>query len=208
MDVAAASSWWRTVVNVYRQKRRWAWGVENFPIVVRGFWHATSMPWTSKVRYAMKLLEEQISWATSGFMLTVLGWLPVMVAGREFSDTVLYYSAPRITAIIFQLASVGLITSAILSLSLLPKPQSRFPLIKRVIHAMEWWCVPAILVFLSALPALDAQTRLLTGRYMEFWVTEKGGTPRPHRVARWRRRWRASRAMRARRVFRDEIVDR
>lgn len=29
---------------------------------------------------------------------------------------------------------------------------------------------------LAALPALDAQTRLMVGRYLEFWVTEK---PRP-----------------------------
>jgi hypothetical protein len=30
-----------------------------------------------------------------------------------------------------------------------------------------------IVVFLSALPALDAQTKLMFGKYMEFWVTEK-----------------------------------
>jgi hypothetical protein len=33
--------------------------------------------------------------------------------------------------------------------------------------------VPVILLFLSALPALDAQTRLMSGRYMEFWVSDK-----------------------------------
>ena len=33
--------------------------------------------------------------------------------------------------------------------------------------------VPFIYVFLSALPALEAQTRLMFGKYMEFWVTEK-----------------------------------
>ena len=33
--------------------------------------------------------------------------------------------------------------------------------------------VPLIAVLLSAIPALDAQTRLMCGRYLEFWVTEK-----------------------------------
>ncbi|MDI6605693.1 MAG: glycosyltransferase family 2 protein, partial [Candidatus Omnitrophota bacterium] len=31
MDVAYASSFFKTVIKQYRQKRRWAWGVENFP---------------------------------------------------------------------------------------------------------------------------------------------------------------------------------
>ena len=37
----------------------------------------------------------------------------------------------------------------------------------------EWLLVPVIAIFLGALPALDAQTRLLLGRYLEFQVTEK-----------------------------------
>jgi hypothetical protein len=34
---------------------------------------------------------------------------------------------------------------------------------------------PKISIFLSAIPALDAQTRLMFGEYMEFRVTEKRG---------------------------------
>ena len=48
-----------------------------------------------------------------------------------------------------------------------------FGFLKRIILAIEWLLVPLIIVFLSALPALDAQTRLMFGRYMEFWVTDK-----------------------------------
>ncbi|MCX5714125.1 MAG: hypothetical protein NT033_04820 [Candidatus Omnitrophica bacterium] len=44
MDVADAGSWRKTFLNVYRQKRRWAWGVENFPIVMRAFLKAKRIP--------------------------------------------------------------------------------------------------------------------------------------------------------------------
>jgi hypothetical protein len=37
----------------------------------------------------------------------------------------------------------------------------------------QWFLVP-IVAFLSAIPAIDSQTRILTKRYFgEFWVTEK-----------------------------------
>ncbi|MBI3317804.1 MAG: glycosyltransferase family 2 protein [Candidatus Omnitrophica bacterium] len=173
MDVAAAETWWKTAVNVYKQKRRWAWGVENFPILMRAFLKAERIPPCSRVRHAFKMLEGHITWATGAFLISVIGWLPAIFAGREFSSSVLYYSAPRIRGIIFQLASLSLVTTILLSLCLLPRKKSRHPFLKRIVQAAEWLFVPVIFTFLSALPALDAQSRLMLGRRMEFWVTEK-----------------------------------
>ncbi len=173
MDVVSGETWGKTITNIYRQKRRWAWGVENFPIVMRGFISNGKIPLLDKIKYAFKLFEDHVAWATWAFLLTIIGWLPAFFTGREFSNSILYYSAPRITNIIFNLASLSLITTIILSFYLLPKRKAKFDLIKRFIFAIEWLLVPVIIVFLSALPALDAQTRLMFGQYMEFWVTEK-----------------------------------
>ena len=177
MDVVSGETWWKTIINVYKQKRRWAWGVENFPIVMRGFLKSKQISLVDKATYGFKLLEDHVAWATWAFLLTFIGWLPALFAGREFSSSVLYYSAPRITGLIFNLASFALIATIILSLGLLPKKKMKNPLLTRIGHAIEWLLVPVIVVFLSALPALDAQTRLMFGNYMEFWVTEKKRKP-------------------------------
>jgi hypothetical protein len=42
---------------------------------------------------------------------------------------------------------------------------------------VEWVLAPLIILILGSVPALDAQTRLLLGKYMEFYSTEK---KRPH----------------------------
>ena len=173
MDVASADTWWQTVAHVYQQKRRWAWGVENVPLVLRGFLAHRRIPLYDRVRLGFKLFEGHVSWATSAFLLTLIGWLPALLAWREFSSTVLYYSTPRITATIFGLASLSLGTTVILSWCLLPQRVVRRWAWRTIGHALEWLLVPFISMFLSALPALDAQTRLMLGRRMEFWVTEK-----------------------------------
>jgi hypothetical protein len=182
MDVVGADTFWQTARNVYKQKRRWAWGVENFPIVMRAFLKSGKsdksgksgkIPFYDKFRYIFKLFEGHISWATWGFLLAFIGWFPIIFARGEFTSSVMYYNAPRITQTIFNLALLSLLISIILSISLLPKTDIRHPLRKKIGHALEWLLIPVILLIFSALPSLDAQTRLMFGRYMEFWVADK-----------------------------------
>jgi len=174
MDAVVADTWWQTVVNVYKQRRRWAWGVENFPIVMRAFIKSRKIGLYDKFRYTFKLFEGHIAWTTWAFLLTFIGWLPAVFAGREFSHSVLYYTAPRISGMIFHLASLSMAASIVLSLCLLPPKKEKHSVLKRIGYAFEWLLVPFTIVFLSALPALDAQTRLMMGKYMTFWVTDKG----------------------------------
>ena len=181
MDVAAADSLWKTMVMIYRQKLRWAWGVENIPIVFRAFRKEKSMSFWSKFNYVAKLLEMHISWSTLGFLITFIGWLPGIAASREFSSSVLYYNSSRITGLIFNLASANLIVTIILALLLLPKEVGRMPLYKRLLLASEWLLIPFIFTFLSSMPALDAQTRLARGKMMEFRITEKARRSRKFR---------------------------
>ena len=164
------------MTSLYKQKRRWAWGVENFPLIMRGFLATSRIPLRERVMHMLKMFESHVAWATWGFMLTVFNWMPALFAGREFSSTVLYFSAPRITAVIFNLAGVALVTTVGLSTLLLPRPPSRIPVIRRILHAFEWTLVPVITLFFSAIPALDAQTRLMLGKSLVFWVAGKGKT--------------------------------
>jgi hypothetical protein len=173
MDIAAGPSFIQTFANIYKQKRRWAWGVENFPIVIRAFMKSKKISLYKKISYAYKLLDSFVSWATWSILLVFGTWLPVLFATREFATSTVYYTAPRIRATIFGLASLGIVICAVISLLLLPRKKTKYPVLIRIKHALEWLLIPAVVLFLSALPALDAQTRLMTARYMEFWVTDK-----------------------------------
>ncbi len=126
-----------------------------------------------KIRHGFKMFEGHISWATWGFLLSFIGWLPAIFARQEYMYSVVSYNAPRVISVIFNLAGLSLAISIFISISLLPRQDRKISFLENVQHALEWLLLPFILTFLSALPALDAQTRLMFGKYMEFWVTDK-----------------------------------
>ncbi|MDP8261382.1 MAG: glycosyltransferase family 2 protein [Candidatus Kappaea frigidicola] len=173
MDIATGPSVGKTFTNIYKQKRRWAWGVENFPIVIRAFLKSKKISFYKKASYSYKLLDSFISWSTWSFLLLIGSNLPALFASKRFEASTVYYITPRVTGIIYSLASIGIIICMIISLLLLPKKKSKFSIFAKIQHIFEWLLIPVIIIFLSALPALDAQTRLMFGNYMEFWVAEK-----------------------------------
>ena len=70
-------------------------------------------------------------------------------------------------------AMIGMIISAITSFLLLsprPKIYSRW---KSFSMILQWFLLPITLIVFGAFPAIDAQTRLLLGKHLGFWVTEK-----------------------------------
>ncbi|MBI4432469.1 MAG: glycosyltransferase family 2 protein [Candidatus Omnitrophica bacterium] len=173
MDVVSGQNTWETLKNIYRQKRRWAWGVENFPLVMRAFLLGNHIPWPSKARHAFKLLEGHVAWATWAFLLTFCGWIPIFFATPEFSNTVFYHTWPRVAGIIFNLSLVSMIVSVFVSLRLLPENPAKPPVWRKALFVVEWAFFPLAVTFLSALPALDAQTRLLLGKRLDFSPTAK-----------------------------------
>lgn len=181
MDANAAGSFWGTVKNIYKQHRRWTYGVENFVYIMYHFMKHEAIPRTKRIKIALQQAEGYWSLVTNPIMLFILGWAPIFFGGRVFHETVLSYNLPIVVRNLLIFAMFGLVISSIISLSLIPKrPEHRSRLIY-IVMAFQWIFVPITMIVFSAIPGLDAQTRLMFGRYMGFWVTpkhrnEKNGT--------------------------------
>jgi hypothetical protein len=173
MDITQAENWYKTVVNAYKQKRRWAWGVENIPLVIGAFLFTRGIPWLTRLKQAFKLFQTHVSWTTWPFLLGIMSWLPAVLMGREFTTSAVTYSEPRLLSLMFDLAFSGYLTYVLLSQLFLPKVRGRLHVLRRIAHVFEWLLILPISVLFGAIPALDAQTRLMLGRYLEFWVTVK-----------------------------------
>ena len=175
MDANVAPSFWGTVKNIYKQQRRWAWGVENVPYAFFGFYKNKLIPRREKVFWIFKKIEAFHSWATNALLIFALGWLPIFLGGREFGVSILSYNLPYITRDIVSLSMVGIVSSAILGIILLPSRPAWFKTRHYLLYFFQWLLMPITLIIFGSLPALEAQTRLmLGGRWrLGFWHTPK-----------------------------------
>lgn len=173
MDAALAPTVWQTLVAQYKQKRRWAWGIENFPYLAEGFRANPRISRRLKFTYLFRTLEGHYSWATAPIIVAGLGWLPIFFGGPEFHTTVLAYSLPFVARALMTIAMFGLVISATLAFMLLPARPQRVGTWRYGSMVVQWALVPVIATILSAFPALDSETRLMLGRDLEFHVMQK-----------------------------------
>ncbi|MFA5877835.1 MAG: glycosyltransferase family 2 protein [Candidatus Staskawiczbacteria bacterium] len=173
MDAVMAKSFWKTAVNQYKQQRRWAWGCSEIPYLVYGFRNNTKIPVWNKFVHLYTVIDGFWSWATAALLIFALGWLPITLGGKAFSGTVLSYNLPFLTGRIMTLSLMGLFISAILSTLMLPRRPKNISWLKGLTLFLQWLLLPITLIVFGTFPALDAQIRLMIGKYMGFWVTEK-----------------------------------
>jgi len=173
MDVTFDKGFFRTVINQYRQKRRWAWGVENFPMVMEGFRKRKNISWIQKMKRTFQLLEEHFTWATWALVLALIGPLPILFGSVAFQDSVLGFNLPGITRFLLSVTSISLVICILASFSMLPPKPKNVPPYRIFSMCTQWLLIPFISAVIGSLPALDAQTRLMTGRMLNFWVTPK-----------------------------------
>lgn len=110
---------------------------------------------------------------TNPIMLFILGWAPIFLGTREFHETVLSYELPIMVRNLLIVAMFGLVVSSVISLSLTPPRPDGHSRFRYIVMTLQWIMVPMTMIVFSAIPGLDAQTRLMLGRYMGFWVTPK-----------------------------------
>ncbi|MBU1119417.1 glycosyltransferase family 2 protein [Patescibacteria group bacterium] len=173
MDTVLADTYSKSIINQYKQQRRWAWGSENIPYIFLNFRHNKKIPFSSKLSHGFRVIEGFHSWATNALMIFILGWLPLIVGGDAFKTTLLAQNLPLITQWLMTFSMVGMFISATLNLFLLPERPKKYGGGRFVMMFLQWFFLPITTIFLGSFPAIDAQTRMMFGKRMGFWTTQK-----------------------------------
>jgi cellulose synthase/poly-beta-1,6-N-acetylglucosamine synthase-like glycosyltransferase len=171
MDAVSGEGYWDSLKALYGQMRRWAWGVEHLPYLIDGFSRDKTIPKRKKFKYFFNHVEGMYTWATAPVIMFLLGWFPLLVAKGQ--NEALVQAAPFTLEQLMQLAMIGIFVSAIMSLTLLPRRPKQIKKHTWAIMLLQWALLPITFIVFGSFPAVDAQTRLMTGRYLGFNVTKK-----------------------------------
>lgn len=172
MDAVLAKSYWGTIKSQYLQKQRWAYGVEHVPYVVIESYKNKKIPFWDKTIKIYRLLEGSYSWATASIFIAIMDWVPLLL-GPGFGQTVMGVNLLGLIRTLMAFTWIGIIVSVWVSLLLLPPRPKEYGKTKSFEMILQWILVPVQAIIFSSIPAIDAQTRLMLGKYLTFRVTEK-----------------------------------
>lgn len=170
-DAAESIGFWSTFVNTYEQVRRWAWGASDDAYIIKGYIMDQRAPFWDKTIRVTKVLEDHFLWPVNWFVLTLGATLPPLL-NKNFGLTVIGRTLPQVSSAILTMSLVSLMVIIFVDFKSKPKVRD-LPLWRRIFSPFEFVILPLVGFFFTALPGLDAHTRLMMGRYIEYRVTEK-----------------------------------
>ena len=171
-DAAQSHNFWSTLINQYEQLKRWAWGVSDDAYIIRQYVLAEGIPFWDKTIRVIKVIEDHFLWPVNWFAVTVSAILPPLL-NQDFSRTILGKTLPQVTSTLLTLSLVSMAVIFVIDAINRPPRPNKKNIFSYILQPIEFLMLPVIGFFFSALPGIDAHTRLMLGKYIEYRVTEK-----------------------------------
>lgn len=159
------------IKNQYEQVKRWAWGVSDHGWMLRNL--SKSKRKSLYVIYrTLHTIYDHLTWSIISFVLMFGANIPPLV-NPGFSRTVLGQKLPRVSSFMLTTSSLGFVIILILDFFMKPRRDKKVGILQLILEQFQWLTFPLVSFVFGAIPGLDAQTRLLFGKYMEYRLTEK-----------------------------------
>ena len=172
MDIAVGKNFLDTIRVQYQQKRRWAWGVENFVFVGMDI-SKKNISLFEKIKRLLQILDNHVNWATWAIIISIITPLMLLWGGMILKHSLVLFNLSYINQIIFSALTFILFLCMVMSYEFLPPRPPHVSRFIYVVFALQWLLIPIISACLGSTPALDAQTRLMLGKYLYFYATPK-----------------------------------
>lgn len=170
-DAVLSDTYRKTLKAQFIQIRRWAYGASDIAYVAeKAFFTPNTIPFSDRLFKFLRLLEGHVSWATAPLILAFAAFIPLLFNTDSFTANQLPIIASRIQTV----ALSGIFITLLLSIRLLPPKPVRYKRRHNVFMVLQWVLLPVTTIIYNALAALNSQTRLMFGRYLDkFDVTDK-----------------------------------
>ena len=174
-DAVMSETFRETLKAQFVQLRRWDYGASDVAYVgVRLFnkKRRVGMKFLPLFAKFWRLLDGHVTLAIMAPIVAFGGWIPMLL--NLSSRGVVAWSLPNVVGLIQTIAALGLFVTVFVSLKMLPKRPEGLKKRSKFAMVIQWVLSPVVAIAYQSVAAFYAQTRLLTGRYMEkFDVTKK-----------------------------------
>lgn len=171
-DAAQSGSTWKTYKSQYEQFKRWAWGVSDDSWIIKNYLVDRDIPFWDKTTRLTHVLWSHFMWPVNWFLITIGLTLPTLL-NPAFGRTTLGFMVPKISSYILTISLAFLIIVFFIDNVYKPKDSEGKTVLKSILAPFEFILMPIAGFFFAALPGLDAHTRLMLGKYIQYKVTEK-----------------------------------
>lgn len=171
-DAAQSTSFWKTIQNQYEQLKRWAWGVSDDSWIIKNYLLDSEIPFWDKTTRVLHVIWSHFMWPVNWFVITIGLTVPTLL-NPAFGRTTLGFMVPKVSSFILTISLSFLIVLIFIDNIYKPKRPKEVSVFKILLSPLEFILMPVAGFFFSALPGLDAHTRLMLGKYIEYKVTEK-----------------------------------
>ncbi len=185
-DGALSATQKATYVNHYLQVRRWGWGASDLAYAAEQTLNHPEIPLKRRLLRLWYFFENHLMWSTQWFFLTLGGLVPLtywLTTGDTLAPWWFFLENwdyldflpgfVSLTSVVMTPTLVPFLILIVLDHQMRPPPPVSLTRRHRLLGHLCWLAVSPITFYSSALPALDAQVRLMLGKRMEYRVTEK-----------------------------------
>ena len=162
----------KTFQNQYLQLKRWAYGVEHIPFIFKSYFNSKDIDFWDKTDKLLFVLWANLRWGFLAIFVTFAG-LIIPYINPTYGNSVVAINLPIVSSWILTAAFLGLFVTIYVHEKIVPKRPKNWNFIQYVWSYLQHLLVPVVLVTISTLPAIDAQTSLMFGRYLEYRTTNK-----------------------------------
>lgn len=162
-----------TLVLGYKQVRRWAWGACELSYMVNGLLKKTKASRFQTLVYILDYLRSHIDWVIVSYV-PLVGSSILFLINPSFKVSTIGRNLPFILGRMLRATSILLIIFVFLEFKIFSKPpKSKSGVFMTMWRLARWVISPYTGVFLSSIPALEAQTRLILNKRLAYVVYRK-----------------------------------
>lgn len=171
-DAVQSETTLKTLKSQYEQQKRWAWGVSDSPWIIKSYFKSKKISFWDKTMRLWTLVWQHFMWPVNWFIITIGVSIPTVI-NPAFGRTTLGFMVPKISSFVLTVSLIFLIVMMLIDKVYKPARPKYFPVWRALLLPLEFVLMPIAGFVFGALPGLDAHTRLMLGKYIEYKVTEK-----------------------------------